>query len=50
LKKKISPNDFKYSKQPKLFFDILNYLSKKNYDDKVDYLKLKYKMLELLKN
>lgn len=48
MKKKISVGDFMNVQTPKIFFEVLNELRVMDCYAKFDYLKLKYKFLDLI--
>ncbi len=49
MKKNLKKEDFKLPSIPNQVFDILNYTKKLKINEKPDYLKIKYKLLEALK-
>lgn len=50
MKKKLSKSDFKDKNVPQAFFDILDKMKFTPTNQKVDYLKIKYQLLEVLKS
>lgn len=50
MKKKLSKSDFKDKNIPQVFFDILDKMKSTPINQKVDYLKIKYQLLEVLKS
>lgn len=50
MKKKLSKSDFKGKSIPEPFFDILDKMKQTSINQKIDYLKMKYQLLEVLKS
>lgn len=50
MKKKLSKSDFKGKNIPQPFFDILDKMKQTSINQKIDYLKMKYQLLEVLKS
>ncbi len=50
MKKKLSKNDFKGKSNPQTLFDILDKMKSTPINQKVDYLKIKYQLLDVLKS